>query len=259
MAASPGHLPDFKMLALFGVGALVMRGAGCIINDMWDKDFDKKVKRTQARPIAAGEITPFQALVFLGSQLSLGLFILMQLNWYSIFLGASSMLLVTTYPLAKRYTDWPQVVLGLTFNYGALVGYSAINGSCDWSVVLPLYAGCVAWTLIYDTIYAHQDKDDDILIGVKSTALKFGNQTKLWLSGFTGVMVSSLALSGIMSDQLWPYYSALALTSAHIAHQLYSVNLDNPEECGNKFRSNFRLGSIMFLGIVLSNLIKTES
>lgn len=259
MAASPGHFPDFKMLTLFGVGAFVMRGAGCIINDMWDEDFDKKVKRTRKRPIAAGEITQFQALVFLGSQLSLGLFILLQLNWYSVFLGASSMALVTAYPLAKRYTYWPQVVLGLTFNYGALLGWSAVQGSCDWSVVLPLYAGCVAWTLIYDTIYAHQDKEDDRLIGVKSTALKFENHTKLWLSGFTGAMITSLTLSGLMSDQTWPYYFALALTTAHISHQLHSVNLDNPEDCGDKFRSNFRLGSIMFLGIVLSNFLKSQS
>ncbi|XP_014768775.1 4-hydroxybenzoate polyprenyltransferase, mitochondrial isoform X2 [Octopus bimaculoides] len=259
MAATPGHLPDLKMLTLFGVGALIMRGSGCIINDMWDRDFDKKVTRTVTRPIAAGEISRFEALVFLGSQLTLGLAILLQLNWYSVILGTTSMLFVTTYPLAKRFTYWPQIVLGLTFNYGALLGWSAVRGSCDWSVVLPLYLSCITWTLIYDTIYAHQDKSDDMRIGVKSTALKFGDQTKLWLAGSSVFMFGNLALSGYMCDQIWPYYTALAFTMLHVANQIYSVDLNNPADCAKKFLSNAKLGAVMFFGITLSNLLRTVS
>ncbi|KYO42726.1 4-hydroxybenzoate polyprenyltransferase, mitochondrial [Alligator mississippiensis] len=147
------------------------------------------VTRTASRPIASGDISAFQALVFLGGQLSLALCVLLCLNYYSIALGAASLSLVITYPLMKRITYWPQLVLGLTFNWGALLGWSAIKGSCDWSVCLPLYFSGVMWTLIYDTIYAHQDKRDDVVIGVKSTALRFKEDTKQWLSGFGGIML----------------------------------------------------------------------
>ncbi|KAG9331523.1 hypothetical protein JZ751_018926 [Albula glossodonta] len=154
--SDPGCLPDVSMLTLFGIGALLMRGAGCTINDMWDKDFDKKVSRTASRPIASGEISQLQALTFLGVQLTSALGVLLCLNYYSIALGAASLSLVVSYPLMKRITYWPQLVLGLTFNWGALLGWSAVMGSCDWSVCLPLYFSGVMWTLIYDTIYAHQ-------------------------------------------------------------------------------------------------------
>ncbi|XP_012875600.1 PREDICTED: 4-hydroxybenzoate polyprenyltransferase, mitochondrial [Dipodomys ordii] len=156
LAAEPGCFPDWYMLSLFGTGAILMRGAGCTINDMWDRDYDKKVTRTANRPIAAGDISTFQSFVFLGGQLSLALGVLLCLNYYSIALGAASLLLVITYPLMKRITYWPQLALGLTFNWGALLGWSAIKGSCDPSVCLPLYFSGVMWTLIYDTIYAHQ-------------------------------------------------------------------------------------------------------
>ncbi|KAM4808764.1 4-hydroxybenzoate polyprenyltransferase, mitochondrial isoform 1-T1 [Rhinophrynus dorsalis] len=156
LAAEPGSFPDMYMLALFGTGAVLMRGAGCTINDMWDRDFDRKVERTACRPIASGDISQFQSLLFLGGQLSLALCVLLCLNYYSIALGVASLSLVVTYPLMKRITYWPQLVLGLTFNWGALLGWSAMKGSCDWSVCLPLYLSGIMWTLIYDTIYAHQ-------------------------------------------------------------------------------------------------------
>ncbi|XP_022800728.1 4-hydroxybenzoate polyprenyltransferase, mitochondrial-like isoform X2 [Stylophora pistillata] len=223
LAAPAGSLPDLKLLTLFGVGSLVMRGAGCTINDMWDVDFDKKVTRTISRPLAAGSLTRFQALVFLGAQLSLGLSILLSLNNYSIILGAASLGLVVTYPLMKRITYWPQAFLGMTFNWGALLGYAAVQGSCDWSVCLPLYVAGINWTLIYDTIYAHQDKDDDVLIGVKSTALLFGDQTKPWLTRFSVVMLSSLVLAGMNSDQTWPYYLGLGSVASHLAWQMQKL------------------------------------
>uniref|UniRef100_W5MV33 4-hydroxybenzoate polyprenyltransferase, mitochondrial n=2 Tax=Lepisosteus oculatus TaxID=7918 RepID=W5MV33_LEPOC len=259
LAADPGCLPDLFMLALFGTGALMMRGAGCTINDMWDKDFDKKVSRTVSRPIASGEITQLQAFMFLGAQLSAALGILLCLNFYSIALGAASLSLVVTYPLMKRITYWPQLVLGLTFNWGALLGWSAVMGSCDWSVCLPLYFSGVMWTLIYDTVYAHQDKADDILVGVKSTALCFQEQTKPWLTGFSVAMLSGLILTGINSHQTLPYYGALSVVAIHLVYQVYSLDINKPEDCWEKFESNRNLGLLLFLGIVLGNLWKTKN
>ncbi|CAH1267988.1 COQ2 [Branchiostoma lanceolatum] len=256
MAATPGQFPDLGLLFLFGLGSVIMRGAGCTINDLWDRDIDKKVARTRSRPIASGKISTQNAMLFLGAQLSVALCILLSLNSYSVLLGFSSMLLVSTYPLFKRVTYWPQVVLGLTFNWGALLGWAAVKGSCDWSVVLPLYLGAAAWTMVYDTIYAHQDKADDILIGVKSTALKFGDDTRAWLSGFSAAMVSGLLLSGLMCEQTWPYYAAVGLTGAHLYNQVATAKFDKPEDCWKKFSSNKRLGAIIFAGIVAGTLLK---
>lgn len=180
---------------LFGVGAIVMRGAGCTINDMWDVKMDRMVERTKTRPLAAGDITQFQALSFLGIQLSIGLAVLVNLNLYSIALGASSLGVVVLYPLMKRVTYWPQLVLGFAFNWGAMLGWSAVAGAVDWSVVLPLYAGSILWTLVYDTIYAHQDKTDDVHAGVKSTALLFGDKTKPVLSAFSAGTIGLFAYS----------------------------------------------------------------
>ncbi|XP_077877623.1 4-hydroxybenzoate polyprenyltransferase, mitochondrial isoform X1 [Ictidomys tridecemlineatus] len=258
LAAEPGCFPDWYMLSLFGTGAILMRGAGCTINDMWDHDYDKKVTRTANRPIAAGDISIFQSFVFLGGQLTLALGILLCLNYYSIALGATSLLLVITYPLMKRITYWPQLALGLTFNWGALLGWSAIKGSCDPSVCLPLYFSGVMWTLIYDTIYAHQDKRDDALIGLKSTALRFQENTKQWLTGFSVAMMGALSLVGVNSDQTVPYYAALATVGAHLAHQIYTLDIHRPEDCWDKFTSNRTIGIIIFLGIVLGNLWKEK-
>ncbi|KAL6426018.1 hypothetical protein ACFW04_008955 [Cataglyphis niger] len=256
MAAPVGALPDLQMLALFGTGAFIMRGAGCTINDMWDQDIDKMVARTKDRPLVTGQITPRQSLMFLAGQLSLGLLVLLQLNWYSIFLGASSLGLVIIYPLMKRVTYWPQLILGMTFNWGALLGWSAIRGSCDWSVCLPLYVAGICWTILYDTIYAHQDKIDDIMLGIKSTAIKFGDDTKFYLSGFGMVMITSLIASGVLTTQTWPYYTAVGLIAMHISNQIYTLNINNPTDCAKKFISNHRVGMILFIGIVLGNLMK---
>lgn len=259
LAADPGCLPDLAMLMLFGTGAVLMRGAGCTINDMWDKDFDKKVTRTASRPIASGEISQLQALSFLGVQLTSALAVLLCLNYYSIALGAASLSLVVSYPLMKRITYWPQIVLGFAFNWGALLGWSAVKGSCDWSVCLPLYFSGVMWTLVYDTIYAHQDKADDVLVGVKSTALRFGEQTKLWLSGFTGAMLGGLVLAGVNAQQTLPYYAAVSMAALHLSRQIYTLDINQPEDCWKKFVSNRNLGLLLFLGIVIGNLWKTRN
>lgn len=259
LSAPAGCWPDPVMLALFGTGAFIMRGAGCTINDMWDRDIDAKVARTKSRPLVAGELTQLDAWMFLGGQLAVGLLVLLELNWYSIVLGASSLGLVIVYPLMKRITHWPQLVLGMTFNWGALLGWSATTGSVEWSACLPLYLAGVCWTIVYDTIYAHQDKVDDVLLGIKSTAIRFGDNTKLWLTGFSTAMLGGLVTSGIVCDQTWPYYSALGLISAHLAHQIYSLNIHNPTDCANKFISNHQVGLILFLGIVLGTLYKGYS
>ncbi|XP_017783093.1 PREDICTED: 4-hydroxybenzoate polyprenyltransferase, mitochondrial [Nicrophorus vespilloides] len=257
-AAAPGCLPDPFMLALFGTGALVMRGAGCTINDMWDRDIDSKVKRTLERPLVNGDINMKQAWIFLGGQLSVGLAVLLQLNWYSVFLGASSLGLVCIYPLMKRVTNWPQLVLGFTFNWGALLGYSAIRGYVDIATCLPMYLAGVCWTIVYDTIYAHQDRSDDLRLGIKSTAIHFGEDTKLWLTGFSATMMTSLCLSGLMNDQTWPYFVTLGVISTHLATQIYTLNINNPTDCSKKFISNAQVGFLLFCGIILGNLMKNK-
>ncbi|KAG4922281.1 hypothetical protein AAZX31_18G197600 [Glycine max] len=254
LATTPGHLPDFKMLALFGCGALLLRGAGCTINDLLDRDIDTMVERTKLRPVASGLLTPFQGLCFLGFQLLLGLGILLQLNNYSRVLGASSLLLVFSYPLMKRFTFWPQAFLGLTFNWGALLGWAAIKGSLDPSIVLPLYASGVFWTLVYDTIYAHQDKEDDLKVGVKSTALRFGDSTKEWITGFGIACLGGLAVSGFNAEIGWPYYASLAVASGHLGWQIWTVDLSSRADCNRKFVSNKWFGAIIFGGILAGRL-----
>ncbi|KAG0296487.1 Para-hydroxybenzoate--polyprenyltransferase, mitochondrial precursor (PHB:polyprenyltransferase) [Dissophora globulifera] len=253
MASYSAHLPLSSTLftiGLFGTGAVIMRGAGCTINDLWDRDIDNKVERTKVRPLASGAITPSQAIAFLGLQLGAGLAVLTQLNVYSILLGASSLSLVATYPAMKRITYWPQAVLGLAFNWGALLGSSAMLGTVNWQVALPLYASGVCWTLVYDTIYAHQDKKDDVKIGVKSTALRFGEKTPQFLTAFSTGMVSLLALSGYMNDQ-GPLFYALSVggVAAHLAWQLKTVDYENTADCWSKFTSNKWAGAIVFSGI----------
>lgn len=257
MASIPGSLPNLYLLGLFGSGALLMRGAGCTINDLWDKDIDSKVTRTKNRPLASGDVSVLDAWMFLGGQLSLALLLLLQLNWYSILLGASSLCLVVSYPLVKRITYWPQLILGLTFNWGAMLGWSAVHGCCQWSVVLPLYAAGISWTMIYDTIYAHQDKVDDVLIKIKSTAIKFGDKTKHWLYGFSSSMMACLLLSGYAAHQTWPFYTSVGVTGALLLAQISTLDINDPKSCWRTFKSNQRIGLILFLGIMSGTLVKT--
>jgi len=248
LAAEAGHLPDMKLLVLFGLGAVLLRGAGCTINDIWDRNLDKQVERTRSRPLASGALRVHHAIGLLGAQLLLGLGILLQLNDYSKVLGASSLLLVGTYPLMKRFTYWPQAYLGLTINWGALLGWAAVQGTCNWSVVLPLYAAGINWTLVYDTIYAHQDKRDDMVAGVKSTALLFGDRTKDWLSGFATASTLGFTMAGAAAGCAWPYYVGVGGAAAHMAWQIRAVNLDNGKDCMEKFVSNKWVGAMVFAG-----------
>ncbi|KAI8322287.1 4-hydroxybenzoate polyprenyl transferase [Martensiomyces pterosporus] len=239
------------MLAIFAPGAAMMRGAGCTINDMWDVKFDKMVERTKTRPIASGVISRPKALVFLGAQLSVGLMVLMQLNPYTILVTLGSMPIIAIYPYMKRITYWPQLVLGLAFNWGTLAGWAAIAGDLNLVVTLPLYAAGIAWTLVYDTIYGHQDKRDDVAVGVKSTALLFGENTKTILSGFSASTLGLLCLSGYMNGQGMPFYmTVLGAGGAHLAWQLRKVDIDNPAVCWNIFKSNAWFGGIVFSAIL---------
>src|SRR5262245_58036010 len=241
--------PLFLFAALFAIGALVMRGAGCTYNDIVDRDFDAKVARTALRPIPSGQVGVRQAILFLIAQLLVGFLILLSFNGFTILLGVLSLALVFTYPLMKRITYWPQAVLGLTFNWGALMGWAAVTGSLDWPAIA-LYAGGVAWTLHYDTIYAHQDKEDDALIGVKSTALKLGAQTKPWLGGFSVATVILFEIAVASAGLGWPAMLAVAAVALHLTWQILTVDLDDPVDCLAKFRSNHWVGWILLAGIV---------
>jgi 4-hydroxybenzoate polyprenyltransferase len=214
LAAPLATLPDFKMMALFSAGALIMRGAGCTINDYWDRDIDGKVERTKNRPIASGEVSPENAIKFFAVQSLAGLGILVQLPTSAIILGACSMPLVIGYPLAKRFFPMPQLVLGAAFNWGALLGGAAVasSGMPNWEWALPLYGGAICWTLIYDTLYAHQDKVHDAKLGLHSSALTLGNEnTKPFLLGCSVLTVGGIALAGYGADMTWPFYAATSL------------------------------------------------
>ena len=251
--ATDGGWPDWRFLILFLIGAFVMRVAGCVINDIMDRDFDARVERTRTRPLASGVISVPAALVFLALLLLAGLAILLQLNRAAILIGAASLGLVALYPLMKRITYWPQLFLGLTFNWGALVGWVAVKGELGLPALL-LYAGCIAWTIGYDTIYAHQDKTDDLAIGVKSTALRFGDQTKPWVSGFYVVFMIGLVAAGLTAGLAWPFYLILIAVAAHLIWQVRSVDLNEPASCQKRFFSNGQLGVIVFIAVVVGQL-----
>ena len=239
---------------LFLLGAVTMRGAGCTLNDIADRHIDARVERTRSRPIASGQVSVFAALVFLAAQSAIGLVILLQFNPYTIALGASSLLLIAVYPFMKRITYWPQVILGLAFNWGALLGWTALAGALSAAPLL-LYAGGIMWTLAYDTIYAHQDRQDDELIGVKSTALKFGSLTLPWLIGFfTGSLVLidvAIWLAGGSAIA----HIGIAAAALHAAWQLWRFDADDPGLCLQLFRSNRIFGLIIVIALLLDSLI----
>ncbi|KAJ3397656.1 Para-hydroxybenzoate--polyprenyltransferase, mitochondrial precursor (PHB:polyprenyltransferase) [Lobulomyces angularis] len=244
--------------ALFFVGAFLLRGAGCTVNDLWDRDLDKLVERTKNRPLASGELTPKQALRFLAVQLSGGLVILSHFDFKSILLGASSLVLVTLYPLMKRVTYWPQFVLGLTFNWGCFLGWSCLAcGDVDLMVCLPLYISGIFWTLFYDTIYAFQDKIYDIKAGIKSTALYVEGNTKYYLTAFAVAQTSFLIASGYFNHQGILFYVISCFgSSLHLTNQILTLRENDPKNCLNIFKSNAILGAIVFCGIALDLLYK---
>jgi 4-hydroxybenzoate polyprenyltransferase len=255
LAAAPGDLPDGYVMVLFAIGALLMRGAGCTINDIVDRDFDRRVARTATRPLASGALSLKQAMVFLAVQLGIAFLILLQLEPLAIKLGVLSLLLVIAYPFMKRITWWPQAFLGLTFNWGALLGYAAVTDTLAWPPVL-LYAAGFFWTLFYDTIYAHQDKEDDALIGVKSTARYFGDKTRSWLTGFAIVTILLLMLVVITAELGWVAKLGVIGVALHLGWQTVSCNFDDPKNCRDTFYSNRYIGWILLAGFVIAKLMQ---
>jgi len=253
-AAADGRWPDWRLMLLFAVGALVMRGAGCTANDLADRDYDAKVARTAMRPIPSGQISPRQALAFLALELLAGLLVLVQLNGFAILLGVAALPLVFAYPFMKRFTYWPQAWLGLTFNWGALLGWAAATGGLAWPPVL-LYGAGILWTLGYDTIYAHQDKEDDALIGVKSSALRLGERTRPWLAGFYAGAAALLAAAGLAAGLGWPFLLAVALVAGHFAWQLAGLDTEDPADCLMRFKSNRFVGWIVLAGLLADSAL----
>jgi 4-hydroxybenzoate polyprenyltransferase len=248
VALAPGW-PDLKLLALFAIGAVAMRGAGCVINDLADRDLDARVERTRHRPLASGQLTAGQALAFLALQLMVGLLVLLSFNRFTILLGFAAMPLVIAYPFMKRITWWPQAFLGLTFNWGALVGWSAVTGDLA-APALTLYVAGFLWTLGYDTIYAHQDKVDDALIGVKSSARFLGAATPRWLWCFYAAALALIGVAGWLAKMGPGFYPILALAGVHLAWQVHTLDLDDARSCLVRFRSNREFGWLVFLALL---------
>ncbi|MDX2222747.1 MAG: 4-hydroxybenzoate octaprenyltransferase [Rhodospirillaceae bacterium] len=236
---------------LFGLGSIIMRGAGCTYNDIVDRHIDAAVARTAARPLPAGQVTPFQAWVFLAAQLAAALVILLQFNWFAVGVGAASLALVATYPFMKRITYWPQAWLGLTFNWGALLGWAAATGTIAWPA-LALYAAGIAWTLGYDTIYAMQDKEDDALIGVKSSALALGPRARPFIAVCYGLAVALLVAAVPFAQWNGLFFAVMALAGAHLIWQAASLVPDDPANCLARFKANRDFGALVMLAIVLA-------
>ncbi|WP_119942849.1 4-hydroxybenzoate octaprenyltransferase [Neorhizobium sp. NCHU2750] len=238
-------------LFLMFVGSVAMRGAGCTYNDLVDQDIDNEVARTRSRPLPSGRVSRFGAKVFLALQCLVGLLVLIQFNAFSIVLAIASLVFVAIYPFAKRFTDWPQFFLGLAFSWGALMGWAAIFGGFSWAAFW-LYVAAVIWTIGYDTIYAHQDKEDDELIGVRSTALLFGDDTKAWLCGLYGATLLFLLFSFMAAGAGFFAYVGLVVAAVMLAWQILMLDIDNPEHCLKLFKFNTRVGAILFVGLMLS-------
>ena len=242
--------PNPWYLLLFLIGAFVMRGAGCTYNDIIDRDVDALVERTRSRPLPTGQVTPLQALIFAGMLSLIGLLVLLQFNTFTIWLAIASLALVAAYPFAKRMTNWAQLVLGLTFKWGALVGFAAVTGGLGLTALL-LYGGCISWTIGYDTIYAHQDSRDDAEIGLRSTALKFGDQTGTWLAALYAGAVALWSLAALAAGAGWPVYLALLLVALQLVWQITTLDTHDPANCRERFKSNRVVGWLFFTGLVV--------
>jgi len=244
---------SLKYIIYFILGSILMRGAGCTWNDLLDKKYDAKVKRTQSRPLASNKISSVNAIIFLIFQLFLSLLILIQFNNITIIIGLLSIVPIIIYPLMKRITWWPQVFLGITFNWGAIMGWTAATGEITYHCMI-MYIGCIFWTIGYDTIYAHQDKIDDNFLGLKSTAILFGSKTKFALSIFYLIFISSiLIIINIIEIKNYLINSLfIFFIFAHLFSQIFFLNIDNPDNCLKIFKSNNSLGVIIFM-LLLSN------
>ena len=245
---SPWHI------VLFFVGAFAMRGAGCTWNDLVDRDLDGRVERTRSRPIPSGQVTVAQATMFMVAQALVGFLVLIQFNRFTVATGIASLLVVVIYPFMKRITYWPQIFLGLAFSWGALMGWPATFGRLDWPAIV-LYAGSILWVIGYDTIYAHQDRDDDLLIGLKSTALLFGERTATMLATFYAGAIVLIAAAGFMASGGIVFTIGIVAFAAHLAWQVTRLDIDDPAHCLMLFKSNRDAGLILFGAMLLETAI----
>src|SRR5664279_810553 len=258
-ALAAGIIGDVRrlplILVLFFVGAFVMRGAGCTWNDITDRDLDARVERTRSRPIPAGQVSVPQAAVFLVFQALIGLAVLLQFNRFAIATGIASLLIVAVYPFMKRITWWPQIVLGLAFSWGALMGFAVVLGRIDATALL-LYAGSIAWVIGYDTIYAHQDAEDDALIGIKSTALLFGARTRPALVAFYALAVALIGVALWLAGAGFPAWIGLAAFAAHLVWQIRRLQIGDPALCLRIFKSNRDAGLLLFMGLLVDAVMR---
>jgi 4-hydroxybenzoate polyprenyltransferase len=253
IALAAERWPDWRLMLLFGLGAIVMRGAGCTLNDIADREFDGRVERTRTRPLPSGQVSVRQAVLFMLAQLAVGASILFSLRPAAIILGVAVLLLVATYPFMKRITWWPQFFLGLNFNWGALMGWAAVTGDVEAPAIL-LYIGGIFWTLGYDTIYAHQDKEDDARIGIKSSARALGHRTRPFLFVFYAGAAALWAVAGAAAGLGAPFWVCLAAATAQLFWQAARVDTAAPADCLAKFRSNRWVGWLLLAGIVAGKL-----
>ena len=241
------------LFVLCGIGAVVMRGAGCTYNDICDRNFDAQVARTRDRPLPSGEVTVRQAVAFMVPLITLATAILLSFNWFAIWVGVASVALVLIYPLMKRVTFWPQFFLGLAFNWGAFLGWAAVRGELALPALL-LYVGGIMWTLGYDTIYAHQDRRDDIHAGIKSTARRFGLGSKPWLYTFYAGAIALFGLAGYTVGLSWPFCFGLVLAAVQLLWQVANVDLDDAKDCLRKFKSNRLFGWLIFAAAIAGQM-----
>jgi 4-hydroxybenzoate polyprenyltransferase len=257
-AAGGARVPDVWIAFGCALGAVLMRGAGCTWNDLTDRDIDARVARTRSRPLPSGQATPRGAALWMAAQALIAFAILLTFPAPAIWLGVGSLALVAIYPFAKRFTWWPQVFLGLAFNWGALLAWAAHAGGLGWPPVL-LYLAGIAWTLFYDTIYAHQDREDDALIGVKSTARLFGAASRRWLAGFaaltTALLAAAVIAAGLAPAALVCALAGVAALAAHLVRQLRRLDIDDPDACLALFRSNRDAGLLLVAGLVAAIVV----
>jgi 4-hydroxybenzoate polyprenyltransferase len=242
--------PDPLLLLLFLIGAIVMRGAGCTYNDIVDRDIDAQVARTRTRPLPSGQVSPKAAFVFMVALCLVGLAVLLSFNRFTILLGLGVLPIVALYPFVKRISHWPQAVLGLAFNWGALMGWASVLGRLDLAPLV-LYAGAVCWTIGYDTIYAHQDREDDGLLGVKSTALRFGRATRPWLTLLYSLAWLAIAIAGLLAGAGFAFLIGMAAAAVQLAWQVATLDMDDAENCLARFRSNRDFAAIVLVAILI--------
>lgn len=250
LALASTELISIKEIILFTIGAILMRGAGCTYNDLVDHKFDARVSRTATRPLPSQKVKRFQAICFLIIQLFFSALILFSFSTSAIYVGLAALGLIALYPWMKRITYWPQAFLGLTFNWGVLLGWATLR-ECFSIIPFLFYGAGFFWTLCYDTIYAHQDREDDLMLGLKSTAIALGEKTRPVLSLFFFIMMVALVVGGFIAALKWPYYLCLAIVTGHILWQLKILDIHHSSGCLQLFKANQWIGFLIFIGIML--------